>query len=79
MSFAFVAREETWQFNDGDEPDVRELVDVDLFDVSVVTFPAYPDTSVAVRSRSQHSVKRLPKDVARALHVVRMAEIESVR
>ncbi len=29
---------------------VRELTDVELFDVSVVTYPAYPETTVAVRS-----------------------------
>jgi len=55
MSFAFQVNGrggETWAFDD-DGPDQRTLVDVDLFDVSVVTFPAYPDTSVAVRSMEQ--------------------------
>jgi uncharacterized protein len=54
-SFGFVARVQKWS----EEPDptdasrrlqVRELHDVDLFDVSVVTFPAYPQTEAYIRS-----------------------------
>lgn len=49
MSFGFVTRKDEWRHNKGGEMQ-RELIDVDLFDVSVVTYPAYPDTSVAMRS-----------------------------
>ena len=48
MSFAFQTVTDQWHTEDGEE--IRELVEVRLFDVSVVTFPAYPDTSVSVRS-----------------------------
>lgn len=48
MSFAFIARQEQWDFNAS--PPLRTLLEVDLFDVSVVTRAAYPDTSVALRS-----------------------------
>ena len=48
MSFGFIVREDDW--SQDDDGITRELRDVDIFDVSVVTFPAYPDTSVAVRS-----------------------------
>lgn len=48
MSFAFITRKDKWDFNS--TPNRRELLDVDLFEVSPVTFPAYPDTSLAVRS-----------------------------
>ena len=48
MSFGFVARDFQWLRENGQ--DVRVLKDVELFDVSVVTFPAFPDTSVAARS-----------------------------
>ena len=48
MSFGFVTREDEWRTVDGAAR--RDLIDVDLFDVSVVAFPAYPDTTVAVRS-----------------------------
>lgn len=49
MSFGFVTRKDEWRNGKGGEMQ-RELIDVDLFDVSVVTYPAYPDTSVAMRS-----------------------------
>lgn len=48
MSFAFTTNEDQWSMEDGRT--VRELVSVNLLDVSIVTYPAYPDTSVAVRS-----------------------------
>ncbi len=50
MSFAFrvMPGGDTWQMDGNDL--VRELTDVELFDVSVVTYPAYPETTVAVRS-----------------------------
>lgn len=56
-SFKFSVVRQKW----GEEPDpadptkkatrfFRELHDVDLYDVSAVTFPAYPDTSVNLRA-----------------------------
>jgi hypothetical protein len=44
-SFGFVCRSEAWQ---GQR---RTLKDVDLREISIVAQPAYPQTSVAVRSR----------------------------
>ena len=35
------------------ENDTRELIDVTLYDISLVTFPAYPTTSAQVRSAFQ--------------------------
>ena len=49
MSFAFIATEETWTDRKGDAT-LRELKDVDLFDISAVTYPAYEGTSVGLRS-----------------------------
>lgn len=49
MSFGFRVIRDTW---DGEGADVvRTLREVELFDVSPVTFPAYPQTSVQVRAR----------------------------
>jgi uncharacterized protein len=48
MSFGFRTIEDSWEKVDGQN--VRTLKRVSLFDVSPVTFPAYPDTDVAVRS-----------------------------
>ena len=51
-SFGFMVRAENWHYEDG-EQDLRELLDVELVEVSVVTFPAYDDTAVAVRSKER--------------------------
>lgn len=51
MSFAFAVRAEGERWSrTSDGRQVRELLDLQLFDVSIVTFPAYADTSVAARS-----------------------------
>lgn len=51
-SFGFIPRVTKWQENNSkDNQDlIRELHDVDLFDTSAVTFPAYPDTEVSSRA-----------------------------
>lgn len=48
MSFGFRTIEDRWSNQNGTT--LRELLKVDLFDVSPVTFPAYPQTEVGVRS-----------------------------
>lgn len=48
MSFGFRAREQEWIEREG-EQELRRLIDVELIEVSAVTFPAYPDTSIAKR------------------------------
>lgn len=50
MSFGFVVTDEDWSVLD-DGSQLRTIRDVDLFDVSVVTFPAYTGTDVALRKR----------------------------
>jgi len=52
MSFGFWVVDEEWKERK-DKPPVRTLNEVELVDVSVVTFPAYPDTSVALRSMQE--------------------------
>lgn len=46
MSFGFYVREDRWSIKNG--KDHREIVDADLFDVSIVTYPAYPATVAEV-------------------------------
>lgn len=48
MSFGFIVEKEAWTVEDGQ--DIRTLERVKLFDVSPVTFPAYLETDVGVRS-----------------------------
>lgn len=52
MSFGFQTLEDTWDILD-DGTYVRTLVKVRLFEVSPVTFPAYPDTSIGVRGQGE--------------------------
>lgn len=48
MSFGFVVTKETW--DETMEPPMRTIQALDLREVSVVAFPAYDDTSIAMRS-----------------------------
>jgi len=48
MSFQFRTIKDSWDEVDGKI--IRTLLDVDLFDVSPVTFPAYEDTDLQLRS-----------------------------
>ncbi|WP_069648981.1 HK97 family phage prohead protease [Caloranaerobacter ferrireducens] len=51
MSFGFIVESDRWGLEDG--VDVRELQKVKLFDVSPVTYPAYSQTDVGVRSMDE--------------------------
>jgi len=48
-SFGFVAKHENWEEH-SDGSTTRELLDVDLFEVTITANPAYPDTEVAKRA-----------------------------
>lgn len=48
MSFGFEANSEAWDW--AKDPAERTLLAVSLFDVSPVTYPAYRDTEIALRS-----------------------------
>lgn len=48
MSFGFTVKSDRWENNEG--RNTRYISDVDIFDISVVAFPASPTTSVALRS-----------------------------
>lgn len=50
MSFQFMVKSEDW--SQDERGVVRELRDVDLYDVSIVTYPAYPQTTAEVRSKA---------------------------
>jgi len=63
MSFAFVTKQDTWA-KEG-TTNIRTLLDVDLHDVSAVTYPAYLNTEVGLRSLSQFN-DNLQGDVAKS-------------
>jgi uncharacterized protein len=51
MSFGFYTISDDWETKDGEN--IRTLREVELFDVSVVTYPAYTATSANVRSAEE--------------------------
>ncbi len=55
MSFGFRTVSDSWRQQKGEH--IRTLEEVDLFDVSVVTYPAYPDTEVAMRAFKKYQRK----------------------
>lgn len=48
-SFGFRVRAETWD-DGGDRLPLRTITDVDLYEITLTAFPAYPTTSAAIRS-----------------------------
>jgi len=82
MSFAFSvqdrSKDEKWTRDGGDM--VRTLIRVSLFDVSAVTFPAYPSTDLSARSYYEQRMTELkdapgpdlkPDEMARAEFLAR--------
>ena len=66
MSFGFVVKQDSFEERGGPNGElVRTLEDVDLFDVSPVTYPAYEGTDVAVRSCEAWRQQNQPKGVSR--------------
>ena len=56
-SFGFEAVRDEWDHNK--EPAERDLIEVKLFDVSIVTYPAYPQTNVSARSLAEMFIARV--------------------
>jgi len=61
-SFAFTIAEEDWKYYDDERVPERTILKVGkLYDVGPVTYPAYPDTSVAARSLESHKKEEIPE------------------
>jgi len=67
MSFGFRTVTDKWRTEE--KENVRELVEVDLFDVSPVTFPAYPQTDISARLNAV-------SDEIRSFYQQKITEIE---
>jgi HK97 family phage prohead protease len=65
-SFGFVCQQDEW-FVEKDGTVVRRLLDVDLYDVSPVSFSAYPDAPAQVRSLFPESEGKVPEEIATVL------------
>lgn len=53
MSFRFYAVKDRWERGNDNRKDLRILEELELYDISIVTFPAYPQTNVNVRSTQE--------------------------
>lgn len=62
MSIGFIVLEDIWGTKDG--IDIREIKKVQLFDVSIVTYPAYTQTDVGVRAMESYKAYRTKLDNA---------------
>jgi HK97 family phage prohead protease len=73
MSFGFRVLEDDWRMDEG--LPLREVMDMRISEVSVVTFPAYPDTSVSLRALQQFEAHRRGHSIAwlRKVHETRLA------
>lgn len=72
MSFGFRTNQDAWYEDAETGGVVRELIEVELFDVSPVTFPAYPQTDLGLRSLAGHLTGIDPALATRALYRTRM-------
>lgn len=82
MSFGFLPRQVEWTFTESeDEPDVRRLLEVDLVEVSVVTFAAYDSTTAALRCAKavQAEADQLAKEAAAHRNCERRASPQTLR
>lgn len=70
MSFGFNVTKQTWD-ETGDLP-TRTIEAVNLREVSVVAFPAYPDTSIALRSLDEARSARRTENHTQAARRMRM-------
>lgn len=85
MSFGFWVVRDRWEQTGGQV--VRNLLEVKLFDVSPVTYPAYPQTSAQVRARleSFHSERQAAEEqtdgeaAAQARHANRKRKLELLK
>lgn len=65
-SFGFHVREQKFYHDEATHVDIREILSVDLLDISPVTWPAYQSSSVGIRSESDAGECRSAYDNWRA-------------
>lgn len=56
-SFGFRVRAEKWE-DGGDRLPLRTITDLDLFELTLTAFPAYPTTTAAFRSSNSDAARR---------------------
>jgi len=80
MSFAFTVAEDDWKYNEDDTVERTIIKFGELFDVGPVTYPAYPDTTVAARSldvfKEHHEKEIEEKEKTKVIDRDRQKDIE---
>lgn len=73
MSFGFRTINDDWEIRtvDGEDIVIRMLIEAELFEVSPVTFPAYPDTSVSLRDKFGTDDKGKVAETLKAISIAR--------
>lgn len=75
MSFSFRTLTDEWRMEDGET--IREVLDMTISEVSIVSFPAYQQTSVEVAQRSLETFRKMQAgsrvEWLRKVHRTRMA------
>ena len=75
-SFGFRAVKQEWD-DSGIKP-TRSLLDVDLYDVGPVTYPAYDDTTVAIRSLEQWRNEHNPQPKIAPLSLLKARQRQAI-
>ena len=70
MSFAFRAVRQQW--DETQDPPLRTVLEVELYDVSIVTTPAYDGTEIGLRSLEEHRRDRKDRNRTAAATRIRM-------
>lgn len=74
MSFGFIARKQDW--DDNEDPPLRTISEAELFDVSVVTYPAYEETEVGLRTLQEYRNAHQPAETPRSQRLKSLARLE---
>lgn len=69
QSFGFYTLEDDWHLEDGYP--VREIFDMHVIEVSVVSFPAYPDTDIKVVNGDARSAWQVERSTSERLRMAR--------
>lgn len=77
MSFAFTVKTQQWTKMDNGTFKRRLVEAEELYDVSVVTFPAYPDTDVTAGKRSLELFQRENEEKKKEIPAPSLADIEA--
>ncbi|HSH41151.1 MAG TPA: HK97 family phage prohead protease, partial [Arenicellales bacterium] len=72
MSFAFLPTVQEWD-DSGDVP-LRTIQEAQLFDVSIVTNPAYDGTDIGLRSLEEHRKERKRENFQAAAQRIRLSK-----